>query len=732
MRIEYAADARALAAVEKRLNEPAANLLLAAHSHHLRHAANQTYNSKITFYHLTQNHHQWPKHCHQELAALARSATLLLIQPPAAAAATAALATTAAANTGTLAQPPASGPLVEAAAALDALLASVLPAMSVRAAMLVVSADAYETANTTFASAAAALGVAQYWGAPLVAHLPTSWELDAAESTSRISALSAKDAMLTATRLLKRRGARASTVAWPLPSRSMSVVKRALSSGEPGRGRAAKRAPHPSCTLVGAVGASSGQVDDDEHAACYIAAKGALAPTPSGRAVRNCRLPRRAPAQRSVVLRGMPWRWRRVATRLEAGDEVVVAFLGGSFSTNRSNGTWSSRAFRSLARRWPKANIKYHNGALGGVGSHFFSLCSTLRLPPRVDVIVLEHALNDAEFTQMTDGVSLREWVAHYEVYVRSLLRRHDRPALLWVHWDRIAWCPALSFMGERALKWGVPWLATPSSAADLVAAHYGMPSFSPRNSLFHADCSNADTRGVLCSRNARGHVESCNHLSQVGHDVVGDMVGHFLQSELEHSLRVTARSARVALSLPSPLISELSEFATPSMCARGQALQALMAGVNGSWRFAQRDPEQAPKTDDKPCLLSEAAPSSLFLNLTAAPSSCFYLGYLKSHKDSMGRLDIKCSGGCACDGKSVSGYHKKESSVMDVVRVPLLPGPNKPGACVVRLNHRKRRGSGAGKSSRFVVFALISGNELFRRKDLHTVAVGLSNARYS
>ena len=156
------------------------------------------------------------------------------------------------------------------------------------------------------------------------------------------------------------------------------------------------------------------------------------------------------------------------------------------------------------------------------------------------------------------------------------------------------------------------------------------------------------------------------------------------------------------------------------------------MAGVNGSWSFVQRDPAQAPKTDDKPCLLSEAAPSSLLLNMTVAPSSCFFLGYLKSHNHSMGWVDIECSGGCTCDGKSVSGYHKKKSSVMDVVRVPLLPGPNKPGACLVRLNHRKRRRSGAGKSSRFVVFALISGNVPLHRKDLRTVAVGLSNARYS
>ena len=82
----------------------------------------------------------------------------------------------------------------------------------------------------------------------------------------------------------------------------------------------------------------------------------------------------------------------------------------------RETAAWPDRLVGWMRRRWPRAAIALHNGALGATGSTFFALCSETRLPAHVDVVVLEHALNDGEQPPAVDAPSLRARVLVYEV----------------------------------------------------------------------------------------------------------------------------------------------------------------------------------------------------------------------------------------------------------------------------------------------------------------------------
>ena len=104
-------------------------------------------------------------------------------------------------------------------------------------------------------------------------------------------------------------------------------------------------------------------------------------------------LPEGALLQRSRVHEasaGWDLRWGRVLTKLEGGQPVKVAVLGGSLNLNPS--PWHERVVAWMRTRWPSATVSLHNGAIGGTGSAFFALCADSELPADVDLVFLEHA----------------------------------------------------------------------------------------------------------------------------------------------------------------------------------------------------------------------------------------------------------------------------------------------------------------------------------------------------
>ena len=128
-------------------------------------------------------------------------------------------------------------------------------------------------------------------------------------------------------------------------------------------------------------------------------------------------------------------------------------------SLPHEGGTWSEKARDWLQGRWPRATIHYHNGAIGGTGSGYFALCADAELPRSLDILMLDHAVNDAEQPVPSEAFSLRDRAAVYEKLLRGVLRRPGPPA-------RPAARPTqrgFAVRGEAAAGCTRPWRGPPA-----------------------------------------------------------------------------------------------------------------------------------------------------------------------------------------------------------------------------------------------------------------------------
>ena len=439
--------------------------------------------------------------------------------------------------------------------------------------------------------------------------------------------------------------------------------------------------------------------------------------------------------QRTRANAGSADAWARVVARLDAGLPVAVAVLGGSFSESRgATGGWANLVAQWMRKQWPQASITLHNGAIGATGSSFFAMCAESRLPLDAHVIFLEHALNDGEqWPPVTDWRSLQTRATVYEVLVRRLLARKPfSPALLFLNWDRIGWCANLEASatytqrlshGALSVLGGVPWLATPQIAVDLIARWYGIPSLAPRNALWHKDCDDLNFRGAFCDS---GGANGCGHLRPIGYEIVGRVVTSFLaettarvrrkrgspalRSALAIAPSATSPSSSASVesfSSASPAgssfipIKPVSSSAlrgallggvgrlrpTTGRCTRGEGMESLPRQVlSGEWAYVRRDPEQPPGAD-KPGLLSLVAPSVMDLSVGGTPTGVVALGYLKSYDERMGEVEVRCARGCVCNASTLQGWHSRRSSVQAFGIVRTTPSED----CVLRMTHRPR-----------------------------------------
>lgn len=120
-------------------------------------------------------------------------------------------------------------------------------------------------------------------------------------------------------------------------------------------------------------------------------------------------------------------RLRTCMQRAAQGEELVIAFLGGSITQGSLASTpeksYAYRVFSWWEETFPKATFHYVNGGIGGTTSHYgVSRAVTDVLMYQPDVVVVDFSVNDdAEpFFQET-----------FEGVIRRLLSWNSRPAVL-------------------------------------------------------------------------------------------------------------------------------------------------------------------------------------------------------------------------------------------------------------------------------------------------------------
>ncbi|ODN99353.1 hypothetical protein L198_03195 [Cryptococcus wingfieldii CBS 7118] len=235
--------------------------------------------------------------------------------------------------------------------------------------------------------------------------------------------------------------------------------------------------------------------------------------------------------KRSLGYVGTNLRLRRTLSKLKRGGRLTAGVVGGSvskgFGIDKDPAYYPDTptnlnriVFDRLNTLFPAPNgVKvgdsgrsedmnsFINGAQGGVGTDYFSLCYGEHLPEDMDLVFIELAINDE--------VLLRN-INSYELLVRSLL---DLPR----H-------PAIMNLQVFALEFN-----TVTNGAEMhtgVAQSYDLPVLSLRNALYHEVLKNASLVNELFWVSPQGKTD-LRHIGEKGHNLMGRIGAAYVDSQL-------------------------------------------------------------------------------------------------------------------------------------------------------------------------------------------------------
>ena len=129
----------------------------------------------------------------------------------------------------------------------------------------------------------------------------------------------------------------------------------------------------------------------------------------------------------SLVYRGDTSKVKRVIEKAYRGEDIVVAFLGGSITqgcnaTNHEN-CYANKTYLWFKNRFPEINVKYINAGIGATGS----IIGVHRVEEQVlsknpDIVFVDFAVNDKD--------NKYNKIA-YDSLIRRILSHNSKPALI-------------------------------------------------------------------------------------------------------------------------------------------------------------------------------------------------------------------------------------------------------------------------------------------------------------
>ncbi|AAW41092.1 CAP64 gene product - related [Cryptococcus deneoformans JEC21] len=235
--------------------------------------------------------------------------------------------------------------------------------------------------------------------------------------------------------------------------------------------------------------------------------------------------------QRALAYVGTNARLRRVLAKLRRGERFTVGVVGGSvskgFGLDKDVGYFPDTptnlnriVFDRLNNLFPAPNgVKvgengreenmnsYINGAVGGVGTDYFSLCYGEHLPDDMDLVFIELAINDEVLTRNINS---------YELLVRSLLDLPNGPAVM-------------NFQ-IFALKFN-----TVTNGGDMhhgIAQFYDTPVLSLRNAAYNFILQNESLIPEYFYIHGNGETDT-RHMGKKGHNLMGRLGAAYIETQL-------------------------------------------------------------------------------------------------------------------------------------------------------------------------------------------------------
>lgn len=229
--------------------------------------------------------------------------------------------------------------------------------------------------------------------------------------------------------------------------------------------------------------------------------------------------------ERSLMTTGDMTRMANVLKKAENGEEITVAYIGGSItegltvSPEHPELCWANLSYEWLCGKYPDTKINYINAGLSGTPS----ILGNLRLERDVlaydpDICFVEFAVNDGNSTEYQNS---------YESLVRTLLTQDSDIAVVLLFTVLENGHSCQPFMSQIGNNYGLPMISEPDSLG--VEFAEGRMTW-------------------------QDYSDDQSHPNERGHEMVRDFVANYFERVMES---VDENIGNVDKSLPAPVFSD-------------------------------------------------------------------------------------------------------------------------------------------------------------------------------
>lgn len=172
----------------------------------------------------------------------------------------------------------------------------------------------------------------------------------------------------------------------------------------------------------------------------------------------------------SVLHKGNQARLAKLMNKLNAGEEVTIAYLGGSITQGSSAG--NELCYARLTTNWfeeqfPSAKINYVNAGIGATGSYIgIHRADRDVLAHDPDLVFIDFSVNDT-FDRMTTNK------ATYEGLIRKLWSHDTAPAIVCLAMTQEDGTSVQDDHSEIAIRYDIPMISYRNAILDVINKGY-------------------------------------------------------------------------------------------------------------------------------------------------------------------------------------------------------------------------------------------------------------------
>ncbi|KAL7415570.1 hypothetical protein BDY24DRAFT_381553 [Mrakia frigida] len=204
-------------------------------------------------------------------------------------------------------------------------------------------------------------------------------------------------------------------------------------------------------------------------------------------------------------------RVQKVVRKALSGAPLTISVLGASVSACHGAGDdpisvkcYPSKFFSWWNDVFPHPASELTNGATRKMDSSYFAFCSEHHLPDKTDLVILEFDAADPNDP---------EWMAHYELLVRSILVRPDQPAII-----------ALGHFSPQVQS--QHGYVGPELLHNIVAQFYDIPHISVKGLIYQEYMNNPEEA-------RKAYYADPILANAAGHDLIADVLISYMESQI-------------------------------------------------------------------------------------------------------------------------------------------------------------------------------------------------------